>query len=474
VVGSGEGRDRAARAIVAEARRRGHGAVQVAYVAPTPERRLSRPAAAVWATVAVARGLAALAVWRLRYGRRLVVVTGHWYDAFGGPDRAASRRPVDRDDDDARALRASRPLWPLLPRADLAVVLDDEGRRDRHSSDDWRPWMWLHAAPWFADRVIVGRADGEAAATATARRSLDALAVPPSDGYRWAATPIAPARLRARATVGPSAAAACAVNEPIRGRRVVPRLNAALLAVGAALPDVPPVDGLPELCRTLGVEPDGLASVSTKKPGRLVIGVAAQGELRLVVKIALAGDEGLRLESDVLARADGSINGVRVPIFVWAGEWRGRFVVATVGVPRHTKADDATPRDVLDLCLRLAGAGGEGPPVVHGDLAPWNILVPVSGSRGAPPVLVDWEHARDEDDPLHDLAHFASQRGWLLRRASPAEVVADLVEPHSTGWRYLEARGLDPTGAPAHVGRYLDRAFDLTPFHHEMRRLLPG
>ena len=454
VVGSGGSRDATARAVVAEVRRRGGKAFAASYVPFAVDRRGSTAATVVQASAALLHYIAVRGLWRLRHRGRVLVVTGHWYDGLGG-----CARPGDVGG--GAALHASRPLFPLVPRASVIVLVGD-GLPARPAVDgDWRAWMWHQLAPWLGSRVVTGSSAAEV---------VDALSAPPAPAHAWASAPMRRA-LDARVTLGASGPAAAAVHRPVRGYAAARTVDRALLPRRLALPNVAPEDGLDELCRRLGVEAEGFASFRSAKPGRLVVAAAAGGRLRLVLKLGPADDTALRREVAVLSQGDAGVNGVRTPPLVWSGMWEGRFVVASEGVERARPPGSVRPDEVVDLCLRLAGVDG-GTPVVHGDLAPWNLLATNDG--GDDLVVVDWEHHRHEDDPLHDLAHFIVQRASRLRAATPAGAVAQLTAPGSAGWRYLVGRGDDPTTAPTHLARYLAGAFDRTLFHQEMLGVLGG
>jgi hypothetical protein len=454
VVGSGTGRAATASAIVTAARRRGLTAHDVPY----PPGRVVERSSFLSAMRTMARYLLARARWRVQYRSGVIVVDGHWYDSLAGHALSA--------EDSSRALTKSRALWPMMPRASVAVVLDDHnGHRVRPSEDeDWRPWMWLQLAPWFADRVEVTSANG-----ADAGRVLDALASPPQSASAWATVPVARHNVDLRVTMGDGASVAAGLHEPIRHRELVARVNHGLVRHRLCIPNVAPIDGLAELCASCGVEPDALATLRTEKPGRLLVGAVVDEELRLVLKLGPVDDAALRTEASALENAN--IDGVAMPKLVWSGEWQQRFAVATVGLAGYRKAAHARPADVVDMCLSLARAGRGDRAVVHGDLAPWNLLVP-KGGRVRDAILVDWEHVRYESDPLYDLAHFVVQRAWLLGRATPAQAIADLTQAGSPGWTYLEGLGLDARDAPDLVRRYLRAAPRSSAFHDAMLDLL--
>lgn len=291
--------------------------------------------------------------------------------------------------------------------------------------------------------------------------------------FQWTRLPVAHRWQRPWATIGPASAPAIALLEPATLGRPAITLNRTAARHGwmgrrDGPDDLPGADleGLVELASSLGAEPDGMATYRLQRRGRRVVGLARGGELRLVVKLGPGDDQGLRHEAEVLERLGGvRFEHFEVPALRWAGAWQGSFAVVTAAVAGRRVGYDVGPERAVDLCTSLAGS--RLGPLVHSDLAPWNVL---RSPRGL--TLIDWEAARAGDEPLRDLAHYVVQRAWLLRRSTPAGAVADLTAPRSPGWRLLEARGLDPRRAPALLVSYLRGAPERSRFHQAMLDLL--
>jgi aminoglycoside phosphotransferase (APT) family kinase protein len=165
--------------------------------------------------------------------------------------------------------------------------------------------------------------------------------------------------------------------------------------------------------------------------------------------LGVPGDAGLVIERTTLLRLAGEVCGaVTAPSVRWHGQWHGWTVVATSALERRTKGPPVGLEDALAAACALAGSDGGF--LVHGDLAPWNMIPTSTGLA-----VVDWETSRFENDPFVDLAHFVTSTGGLLG-AWPAEIsVAHLVDRGGVGWRYLEATGLDPHSALTLLERYL-------------------
>jgi hypothetical protein len=249
--------------------------------------------------------------------------------------------------------------------------------------------------------------------------------------------------------------------------------NRMLARRGAIAPVVAPIDDLDDLCRTIGIEPDAIGTARSRVEGRRMLSVVADGRLALVVKVGPADDHGLQREARMLERLAAAERPLAVPRLRWSGTWRDRFVVATDAVPNRGAPRRADTEAILDLCVAMACGGPWGPSVVHGDLAPWNLLTTDTGL-----VLVDWENAALELRPLHDLTHFLVVEAGARRRATAAAVVARLVGPGGVGRRYLTRIGLDPNLASTYARTYFERAGDLDAlgvpagFAHAVREAL--
>ena len=156
-----------------------------------------------------------------------------------------------------------------------------------------------------------------------------------------------------------------------------------------------------ELCDLVGVVPDGGAVVEARKDGRRTIAFTEEGRVTVVAKVGRPGDVGRTREIEFLQRLQGQLSGVLVPTIRWTGLWCKRPVLAMNAVTSGRSARDVGLEDALKVSLVLARGANSVGPVVHGDLAPWNLM---DTPRGI--ALVDWETSRQEIDPLFDLAHY--------------------------------------------------------------------
>ena len=117
----------------------------------------------------------------------------------------------------------------------------------------------------------------------------------------------------------------------------------------------------------------------------------------------------------------------------------------------------------LELTRGVPGIG----PLVHGDLAPWNLR------EGRVKMwLIDWEAARLGFEPLHDLCHFVVRSGMLLGAWTPAEALRHLTAERSVGWQHLYALEEDPRSARDLLRVYLETADDRSSYADDLRDLL--
>jgi hypothetical protein len=403
--------------------------------------------------------------WRTSARRPLVIVDGSYYDVLLRTDELGLAKQL---------IRAGAALAALAPRADVVLLVDDDAPRPRPSpsAQDWEPWTWSQLAPWMAADVRTVPSTASAADLASV---VDiARGADERRGLRWGRAPVRGRSRDLRVTAGRRADEALALFWGHRpASRAALAANRVLARRTAVAPVVAPIDDLDELCRTIGIEPAAIATARSRVEGRRMLSVVADGGPALVVKVGPADDRGLQREVQMLERLAAAERPLVVPHLRWSGTWRDRFVVATDAVPNRGAPRHADTEAILDLCVAMASGGAWGPSVVHGDLAPWNLLATDSGL-----VLVDWENAELELRPLHDLTHFLVVQAGTRRRATPAAVVAQLVGPGGVGRRYLARIGLEPSLASTYARTYFQRAGDLNElgvpagFAHAVREAL--
>ncbi len=106
--------------------------------------------------------------------------------------------------------------------------------------------------------------------------------------------------------------------------------------------------------------------------------------------------------------------------------------------------------DGVEAAARQVAAGGRGPAIIHGDLAPANLL------EGTALWLLDWEYAQVAD-PLYDLGCLLAYhpelrpraRSWLAAAGlagadAPRRLGAAIQVYEALSWLWVRARGEDP------------------------------
>lgn len=425
-----------------------------ARAVPTP---VERPHAGVPRSLAVgaAKLLAVFADWMLGYvfvwrparRRGLMVVERGWFDMAVDPRRYRLRPQL------AGMVMA---LGRLVPPADLVVLLAGpaatvHSRKPEIGESEVRRQIleWPVLARRAGRRLLqVDTAD--APADRIADRIWQEIGAEGVD-RRWRKVPFSPARLELHVwgKVPPSAW----IHHSYRlTPRMVDPVRPVLASLGRRCDVEDPLLALPDLCAELGFHPTGFLAMRSSTPERWIVGMSERSKLSAVFKIGPSCDRLLRSEAEVLGvlRCDAELGAV--PALLWAGEYDGWYVLATeaIGVRRPGRPPLG---QIRDLCTNLVRGNGMRPPLVHGDLAPWNVTLCSPGMG-----VFDWEHARWQHCPLWDLSHYLIQSGALLHNYAPATVVRLLTGTGSPGWVHLEDCGIDPAGAPQLLTKYLETA----------------
>ena len=181
---------------------------------------------------------------------------------------------------------------------------------------------------------------------------------------------------------------------PLRGWRPLPAR--VIQAVVAGIAD------------EIGVRVDAAAALHARESGRWLFALIAADGNGVVVKLGMPDDEGLAREVATMSELATNDATFRVPNVRWHGQRTGWFAVATDIAKRTSAAAEPDLEDARSVACALATTKRGF--VVHGDLAPWNIVPTATGL-----VLVDWEESRNDSDPLFDLAHYVTRSGALLR-----------------------------------------------------------
>ena len=262
--------------------------------------------------------------------------------------------------------------------------------------------------------------------------------------------PLTPRRLEIWTTPGRAGAAAARVLYQPRNRvRIAAGAVARVLPARSHAVPSPRIQSIVEhVAGQTGIEAIAAAALSVRETGRWLYALVRADESGVVVKVGDAGDEGLAREASTLATLSARDTAFGVPELRWHGEHDGQLVIVTDIVRRRSAHAEAGIEDALVAACALATANGSF--VVHGDLAPWNMVPSATGIT-----LLDWEDSRFEHDPLYDLAHYVTRTGALLHAWRPRAAVRHLLGRESVGWRYLSEIGEDPQRAADHVMRYL-------------------
>lgn len=392
--------------------------------------------------------IGSVGTWRRARRSGVVLLERGWYDMAVDPMRY--RLPE-------RLAGVVLLLGRLLPRADVAVILSgDPAQIHKRKPEIGRLEVQRQLESWrriarSAAREVVELDSVRFPADAQANRFWGELSAYGSRSG-WRRVPISSRRLDLR--VWGQVPRAAWIHRSYRASaRLVDPLRPILARVGAGATSVEEtLEKAAELCRVLELDAHGLLAMRSSTEGRWVLGIAAEDRLIAVLKIGPSSDVRLRAEADVLDALTKVGRPSWAPGLLWSGQFEGTFAVLTRAVVREHSARPSL-EEVAAFCSTLVRGDPTRPPLMHGDLAPWNV---VRSSLGV--CAFDWEHAKWKHQPLHDLAHYLIQSGALLRRYSPADVVTLLTTRESPGWKHLEACRLDPTEATDLLRGYLAEA----------------
>jgi aminoglycoside phosphotransferase (APT) family kinase protein len=116
-----------------------------------------------------------------------------------------------------------------------------------------------------------------------------------------------------------------------------------------------------------------------------------------------------------------------VPELVLSDVVDGWRVVVTKAIPSCKPGRGPSLDEVVVIVNDLVSGHAGGLPIVHGDLAPWNLRRGPDGRL----VVLDWESAEFDHRPLWDLTHFVVQQGVLMDAFSPPMAATILTGPDS-------------------------------------------
>jgi hypothetical protein len=200
-----------------------------------------------------------------------------------------------------------------------------------------------------------------------------------------------------------------------------------------------------------------LAVGRANHPGRYVAAILMQdGSCRGVAKVASddAGRAALQREAKAIADFGPML---RAPVYAPAVLANDLGVLLLEAVPWMPRARPwrLDPEVAQALGTLFRGGTSEAGPS-HGDCAPWNLLRTDGGW-----VLVDWESAKADGSPFHDLCHYLVQAHTLLGRPSWVEIRSGFLD--GEGWigqavrAYAEGAGVPATDGWSHLLSYMAR-----------------
>jgi glycosyltransferase involved in cell wall biosynthesis len=399
-----------------------------------------------------------LGPWR-RAGRRgLLVLERPWHDQVADPVRY--RLP-------GTLVPVVEMLGRLVPRADMAVLLvGDPAEMHRRKPEigvaevQRQQTRWRQLLPNVALRT--GEADSVGVPLAETVGALVEKASSHAHGLptrRWVRPFGFPSRIDMHMTSAQSVASSALSIYPPQRRRagVLARLGTVLARIGIARRGFSPPVPFDLLMAKMGVQAEGFAAMRSSAPDRWVVGVEVAGQLGYVIKAGPESDSGLQNEARLLEHLRRLPNATdlawTVPELAFSDVVDGWRVVVTKAIPNGNPGAgpllDEIAVIVDDLVLGRAG----GLPIVHGDLAPWNLR----RGRDGRLVVLDWESAEFDPRPLWDLTHFVVQQGVLLGAFSPPTAATILTGPGSVGARHAAACGI-VGGETEAVRDYLERS----------------
>jgi hypothetical protein len=405
-----------------------------------------------------------LRIWPVRLRTGLAVTERGWWDLAVDPRRYRLNVPPT----------LVRALGSILPHPDVAFVLEapssvlvarkaelPQAELERQRS------AWRENLPRRVPAISVDASlPADEVATRTRGEALRLL-------ESRAARRLGPGwgELRRRGQVrwwlprGSSAVAAKALSiyQPVTVRGRVAWNTARLLARAGGFRLVRRAEAPPRAVReALAPHLPGRATLAVGRanhPGRYVaVIVDGEGSCRGVAKVATtpAGMEALRNEAKAIDEFGSLLSAPLTAPAILANEPGVLLLEAVTWRPRprpwrleqevaHALGSFFQSRDRSDGVV-------EGP--AHGDCAPWNLLWTGGGW-----VLIDWEAARGDAAPFHDLCHYVIQGHTLLGRPSWRELRQGFLD--GSGWvgaavrAYAEGAGIPADQAPGYLESYL-------------------
>lgn len=276
----------------------------------------------------------------------------------------------------------------------------------------------------------------------------DRTSVERLDDFNWSRPPGFPRRLDVRATRITGPRDGLRIYAPQRAlARIRYKAGRSPLFRWRSVTCTAPPSPVVDLIAASGIAADGVVAMRASSADRWIIGLESAGLLVAVAKCGPLHDVGLRHEASILQELRAAEPRIRLPELLFAGEASGQFAVITRAAP--PREGHASLADIGEVTSRLTN-GALGVPMVHGDLAHWN-MIRADGRIW----LLDWEQSRPERRPLWDLADHLFREGVLVGTYTPRQLIGHLTERGSVGWNHLVAVDEDPSSARQFLVDYL-------------------
>ncbi len=412
-----------------------------------------------------------LTSWRSASRRGLLLLERPWLDQAVDPRRY--RLPP-------LTVQVVKALGRALPKADFCVqMVGDPTSIDRRKPEIGEEEVRRQQNAWDDNASAVGRKVIRVDSVAMSRDAMVSVVLeaslqrPTPQPLQWVRPLGYPTRLDMRVTSQPCPNDALRVYPPQKRIAIArERLGRGLLRLGLSRSMTSPPFDLDSVLDELDAINSPTVAMRSSKPHRWIVGIEQAGRLAVVIKSGALNDDGLVNEANMLRRFSGTAGAFRVPELLYWGQLSGRLVLAMRAVPAAGASTSPSIEEIAAICTSLTLGDASIAPIVHGDLAPWNLVV-----VGATTWILDWESARFARVPMWDLAHYTIRLGALLGRLSEREVLHQLTAPGSVGFRHLAATGEEPDRALSYLRAYLQQSDPFLPgkaerFRQELRRLV--
>ena len=390
-----------------------------------------------------------LVPWRRDRHRGLLLLERPWLDQVVDPRRYRLSR---------RTSEVVPILGRFLPQADVCVQLTGDSQQIHERKPEIgaaevarQQDQWQLLAPMVAKRTV--SIDAVSQSIEESSTLVAAALLPPKTLSRggWSAPWGYPGRVGMRVTSDVRPHDALSIYPPQKQTAIVrTRLARTGVALGIGAPaDEPPVPIREILCR-LRMRNAGIAAMRSSSGGRWIVGIEQAGELAVVAKCGPLTDAGLRNEARALTLL-GAVDGeFRVPELMMAGEIEDAFVIVVRSSSRSRRPSHLDVGRACTIATTLTLGIDPIGPIIHGDLAEWNLMTAAKGTT-----LIDWESWRPGRAPLWDLSHYVVQHAALVRRVPVSNVVHILTSAGSPGARHLRDVGESPEAAVGLLRKYL-------------------